>query len=104
MLEAVRALSRTRTAPVGESMPVASGGREVDNAIHTPQTQPPISIDQIATGIPALKSPGNIRAPNETTLPISTTDAATPAITSLRTSRPTAINRARALAGAPSRP
>ena len=30
------ALNSTRTAPVGESMPVASGGSDVVSAIHTP--------------------------------------------------------------------
>src|SRR5215471_3937936 len=80
MTEAVKALSRTRTAPVGESMPVVIGGREVATAIHKPPTQPPISIAQIATGIPAFKSPGNMSAPNEMMLPISTTEATSPAI------------------------
>src|SRR5690348_4189679 len=89
--EAVKALIRMRTAPVGESIPVASGVREVVNAINIPQMQAPISIDQIATGIPALKSPGNIRALNETMLAISTTADTSPASPSLLASRPMAL-------------
>jgi hypothetical protein len=58
-----QALSDTRTVPVGESIPVAIGCSEVASAIQTPQIQAPISIDQTASGIPALNSPGNIRAP-----------------------------------------
>jgi hypothetical protein len=82
-----------RTAPVGESMPVASGGSEVVSAIQAPQTQAPINIDQIAIGIPALRSPGNISAPNETMLAISTIAATSPASASLPASRPMAIAR-----------
>ena len=64
-------------------MPVASGGRDVDSAIHTPPMQLPISIAQIAVEMPALRSPGNMSAPNETMLAIRTTDATRPAIMSL---------------------
>jgi hypothetical protein len=97
------ALSRTKTAPVGESIPVASGGSEVVHAIHAPATQPPISIDQIATGIPALNSPGNMSAPNETMFATSTIDATSPASASLAASRPTAFNRDHAISAPPIR-
>jgi len=40
----VARLNSTRTVPVGESMPVASGGRDVASAIQTPPTQLPTSI------------------------------------------------------------
>src|SRR5262249_16246611 len=80
-------LSSTRTAPVGESMPVAIGGNDVASAIQTPEMQLPISIAQIAIGTPAPSSPGNISAPNETMLPIRTTEASRPAIVSPRMSR-----------------
>ena len=39
-----RSARSTRTAPVGESMPVASGGSDVLSAIHMPPTQPPTNI------------------------------------------------------------
>ena len=58
----VAALNRTSTAPVGESMPVASGGSDVVSAIHAPAMQLPTSIAQMASGVPADSSPGNISA------------------------------------------
>src|SRR5581483_7297554 len=81
----VKALSRTRTVPVGESIPVGSGGSDVVSAIHMPPTQLPISIAQIATGMPLLSSPGNIRAPNETMLAIRIIEVMTPATVSENT-------------------
>src|SRR5258708_40308227 len=75
--------TRTGTAPVGESMPVASGGNEVANDMKTPPRQLPINIDQIAVGIPELNSPGNISAPNEMMLAIKIIEATKPAVTSL---------------------
>jgi hypothetical protein len=80
--ELVVALNSTSTAPVGESMPLASGGIEVAQAIHTPPMQLPTSIAQIAIGIPALSWPGNISAANDTMLATSTMDATTPATAS----------------------
>jgi hypothetical protein len=74
-------------------MPVASGGREVDSAIQTPQIQLPISIDQTAIEAPAFNSPGNISAPKETIFAIRTTAATVPATASLKPSRPIAIQR-----------
>src|ERR1700733_70934 len=86
----VAALSNTRTAPVGESMPVVSGGSEVVIAIQAPLRHAPISIDQIATGMPALKSPWNMSAPNDTILAINTTADTKPATESWATSRASA--------------
>ena len=45
--------------------------------------QPPISMAQTATGTPSARSPGNIRAPNETIFAISSTAATRPTIRSL---------------------
>src|ERR1700742_1166508 len=78
----VIALSRMRTVPVGESMPIDSGGKDVISAMQMPPAALPISIAQMATGMPALSWPGNIRAPNETMLAISTIEAMTPAVAS----------------------
>ena len=102
-------LKTTSTAPVGESMPTASGGSDVLAAIHTPAMQLPISIAQIAVGMPAARSPGNISAPNETMLPISTTAAIRPAIVSLRRLRAAPAHRGRppgatAMSAAPASP
>ena len=44
--------------------------------------QPPISMAQTATGMPSARSPGNIRAPNETIFAISSTAATAPAAAS----------------------
>src|SRR5580704_4621826 len=88
----VIALSKMRTVPVGESIPTDSGGRDVASAIHMPPTQLPISIAQIAIGIPPFSSPGNISAPNETILAIRTTEAMTPAMESETALRVTAPN------------
>jgi hypothetical protein len=74
-------------------MPTASGGSDVVNAIHTPAMQLPTSIAQIAIGMPELKAPGNMSAPNETILAIRTTDAKRPAIVPMTPSRPTASKR-----------
>ena len=64
-------------------MPVESGGNDVVRAIHTPPMQAPTSIAQIAIGVPALSWPGNMRAPNETTLAMRTIEATKPATASL---------------------
>ncbi|HET8586118.1 MAG TPA: hypothetical protein VFM89_10270 [Casimicrobiaceae bacterium] len=80
---AMIALNSTSAAPVGESMPIVRGGSDVRSAIPTPPTQLPINIAQIAIGIPSPSAPGNISAPNETILAMSTIDATTPAIESL---------------------
>lgn len=93
ILGAVAALSSTRTAPVGESMPVASGGNDVVSAIQRPPMQLPISIAQIPMGMPPLNSPGNISAANETMLAISTTEATRPAMEFPNAVRPTAMVR-----------
>lgn len=69
-------------------MPIVRGGSDVRSAIPTPPTQLPINIAQIAIGIPSPSAPGNISAPNETILAMSTIDATTPAIESLNASRP----------------
>jgi hypothetical protein len=93
MLAPADALRRTSTVPVGESMPVAIGGIDVRSAIHTPPTEPPISIAQMAVDMPAWSSPGNRRAPNETMLAISTTAPTRPATVSRRPSRLAAAAR-----------
>src|SRR3984957_5149214 len=84
------ALSNMRTVPVGESIAVANGGRDVAVAIHMPPTALPISIAQIARGMPAFNWPGNISAPNETILAIKTIDAIRPAMESCTALRPIA--------------
>lgn len=71
---------------MGESIPVASGGREVASAIQTPPIALPISIAQITVAMPAERSPGNMSPPNEMMLAMRTTAASTPAITSLKIS------------------
>ena len=72
------ALTVTSTAPVGESIPLAIGGRLVRHAIHMPETAAPTSIAQIAMEAPAASGPGNISAANETMLATSTTAATDP--------------------------
>ena len=104
MPEPADALRRTSTVPVGESMPVAIGGSDVFSAIHTPPMELPISIAQMAVDMPAWRSPGNMRAPNETMLAISTTAATRPAIASLTPSRPAAATRCHAAVSALPRP
>ena len=84
-------------------MPVARGGIDVASAIQTPPAQLPISIAQIAIGMPALRSPGNMSAPNETMLAIRTTDATNPAVASLTPSRLAASVRDRGLGNVPPR-
>src|SRR5262245_10005356 len=79
----VRALSRMSTVPVGESMPVASGGIVVVQAIQSPPMLLPISMAQIAVGMPALSSLGNMRAANETMFAIRRNEATRPAIAAL---------------------
>jgi hypothetical protein len=79
---------------------VASGGIDVAHAIQHPPTQLPISIAQIAIGMPTASSPGNMRAAKEKILAINTTDATRAARkslpktgTSLTKSRRAFINR-----------
>jgi hypothetical protein len=72
-------------------MPVASGGRDVAMAIHTPPIPLPTSIAQTAVGMPAERFPGNINPPKDIMLPIRTTAARTPASTSLKISELLAI-------------
>ena|SRR5215468_610353 len=81
LAEPAAALSKTKTVPVGESMPEAIGGSVVLQATKMPPIQLPINIDQIAIGAPSLSWPGNIRAENDTMFAIRTIDARRPAVT-----------------------
>ena len=81
--ELTGALNSMSTTQVGESMPVATGGMDVVRAIHMPPIQLPINMAQIAVGIPALRSPANISAANETMLAVTRIDARKPATASL---------------------
>jgi hypothetical protein len=65
-------------------MPVDIGGIDVMSEMHMPPMLLPISIAQIATGTPGLKSPGNISALKDTMLAIRMTDAIRPAIVSVK--------------------